>query len=664
MHSDTMDGFDLAGFRLMSSLPAFAAPSRAPRRNPEAERHWKSGVEHGRAGRWKEAEKAYARAVKIAPGDAVFWVNLAHARRKLNDLAGAIEACDAALRADPDCLLAQQLRATARMERHRYNEALEDAQAVALRPGAGFEDWVNYGVALERSDRHLDAVSPLMRALSLKPDGFEAYILLCNVFDRLKMYEEAVEVLRTAVALRPGWPAGLAGIVHHALHACNWRTLDADLQALAARLDEPGPYDLNPFMFLSFGADGATQRRMFADHMALRFGGITPLPTPPHARSDGARVRIGYLSNDFQLHATALLIAQVLERHARDQVEVFLYSYGVDDRSAMRDRLKVAADRFVDISGMSDLEAAQRIRADGVEVLVDLKGYTLNARTAIMALRPAPVQVAWLGFPGTMAAPFIDYAIADPVVLPPECAEEFSEHIAWLPDCYQPNDRAREIGPTPTRAACGLPETGFVFSCFNHTYKIRPQTFDIWCRLMHAVPGSVLWLLASNPQAQANLKREAQARGIEPTRVIFAPVLSPRDHLGRLAHADLFLDTAPINAHTTASDALWAGVPVLTRQGDTFVSRVAASLLHAVGLPELVAPDEQAYERIALEMATDPDRLRALRARLWQNRETAPLFDSARMAGELDALYRRMAERSRQGLPAAPLEARAVVQGG
>lgn len=630
---------------------------------PEAERHWRAGVEHAKAGRWKDAEKAHARAVKVAPGEPLYWVNLAQARRKLGDLAGSVEACDGALKADPQFVLAKQIRVAARMERHRYEELLADAEAVARRPGAGYDSWLDYGVALERTNRHVAAVGALMQALSLKPDLFDAYIVLCNAFDRLKLHAEAVESLRTAVALKPGWPAGLAGIVHHSLHACDWSRLDADLAVLAERLEQPGPYDLNPFMFLSFGADATTQRRLFAEHAQLRYGSTEPLPAPAPPRTPPRRVRIGYLSNDLQTHATALLIAQILELHDRSRVEVRLYSYGPDDGSEMRRRLAAAGDAFVDVCGLSDRETAQRIRDDGVEILVDLKGYTLHARTAVMAMRPAPVQVAWLGFPGTLAAPFIDYAIVDPVVCPPSMAEGFSESLAWLPDSYQPNDRTREIGVPPGRAACGLPEDGFVFCCFNHTYKIRPQTFDVWCRLLADVPGSVLWLLASNAQAEQNLRREASARGVDPARLVFAPMAPPPEHLARLTHADLFLDTLPINAHTTASDALWAGVPVLTCTGNAFVGRVAASLVHAVGLPELAVDDLASYERLARELATDPVRYRSVRERLHEGRLSAPLFDSARTARELDALYLRMAERWRAGLAPAPLPPRPVSAG-
>jgi predicted O-linked N-acetylglucosamine transferase (SPINDLY family) len=380
---------------------------------------------------------------------------------------------------------------------------------------------------------------------------------------------------------------------------------------------------------------------------------------PPHG-APPAKLRVGYLSNDFNNHATATLLIQALEMQDRSRIEVRAYSYSNDDGTPLRRRIEAAFDAFVDVSTVTDAQAAQRIRDDGVEILVDLKGYTRHARPGILALRPAPIQAAWLGFPGTSGMSFIDYAIVDPVVVPPSKSDEFTEKLAWLPDCYQPNDRTRTIGPAPGRAACGLPEDGFVFCCFNHTYKIRPEIFDVWCRLLRDVPGSVLWLLESNARARENLEREAQARGIEARRIVFAPRATTEAHLARLQHADLVLDTLPINAHTTASDALWAGAPIVTCVGDAFVGRVCASLLGAVGLPDLVTADLGAYESLARSLATEPAHLASIRDRLRVGRDRGALFDGERFARELDALLLRMAERWRAGLEPEHLPARAV----
>ena len=617
----------------------------------EAERHWRAGVEHSRALRWKEAEKAFARAVRAVAIEPLYWVNLGQARRKLGDLDGAVEAAERALAVDARDPLATQLRLAARMERHRWAEAVEDAEQIARRPDATHQHWLDYGIALDRAGRHREAVSALLQAMTRKLDCFEAYVVMCNAFDRLGLHAEAVECLRTGLALQPGWGQGLGGVVYHSLYACDWSKLEQDLAALHALLREPGPHDFGPFMFLSFGANAATQRRIFADHARRHYGSVVPMPAlAPPRTAPGGRLRIGYLSNDFHMHATATLLVQVLERHDRTRVDVRLYSYGIDDGSALRRRIVAAAETFVDVAGQSDREIAQRIRDDGIEILIDLKGYTMHARTSIVAMRPAPIQAAWVGFPGTLAAPFVDYAIVDPVVAPLSMADAYSEKLAYLPDSYQPNDRERAIAQAPGRAACGLPEDAFVFCCFNHTYKIRPEVFEVWCRLLRDVPGSVLWLLESNAQAAGNLRREAAARGIDASRLVFAPLLPTERNLARLTHADLFLDTLPVNAHTTASDSLWTGVPVVTCLGDAFVGRVAASLLHATGLGELVTADLAAYEALARTLATDPVRLGALRARLRETRLEVPLFDSARTARELEALFVRMSERWRAGL--------------
>jgi predicted O-linked N-acetylglucosamine transferase (SPINDLY family) len=308
----------------------------------------------------------------------------------------------------------------------------------------------------------------------------------------------------------------------------------------------------------------------------------------------------------------------------------------------MRRRLSRAFDRFVDLAGLSHAGAAQAIHADAVDILVDLKGYTQHARTEIMALRPAPVQASYLGYPGTMGAGFIDYLIADRVVIAPGSEEAYSERIVFLPGSYQVNDRKRPLAQTPSRAACGLPEEAVVFCCFNQSYKILPETFATWMRLLRAVPRSVLWLLEANPWAVRNLRREARARGVDPARLIFAPRLPLDRHLARLPLADLVLDTRPYNAHTTASDALWTGVPVVTCPGDTFASRVAASLLVAAGLPELVAATLEDYEALAVRLARAPEERAALRRHLTESRCSMPLFDTPAFTRHLERAYEEM----------------------
>lgn len=363
-----------------------------------------------------------------------------------------------------------------------------------------------------------------------------------------------------------------------------------------------------------------------------------------------AKIRLGYLSCDFHDHATALLLIELFEAHDRDRFEVFAYSYGADDGKSMRPRLQKAFEHFIDIQALSTKEAAERIHADGIDILIDLKGYTRNTRTEILGLRPAPLQVNYLGYPGTLGSGLCDYIITDHFLTPPESSAAYSESFAYLPDSYQPHSRNSLIGQRPERAHLGLPDDAFVFCCFNQAYKITPELFDLWCQLLHRCPDSVLWLL-KDPMAEGNLRNAAFQRGISPSRLIFAEHVSQTEHLGRLQCADLVLDTLPYNAHTTASDALWVGVPLVTCVGDTFASRVAGSLLHAVGLPELATSSLEAYLALALALAQHPEQLAVLKRQLAENRLTTPLFDILNYTHHLEALYEAMWQRHMLGLP-------------
>ncbi|MGJ5094943.1 UDP-N-acetylglucosamine-peptide N-acetylglucosaminyltransferase [Bradyrhizobium oligotrophicum] len=365
------------------------------------------------------------------------------------------------------------------------------------------------------------------------------------------------------------------------------------------------------------------------------------------------KLRVGYLSNDFHDHATAHLLIEALEAHDRDRCELHAFSFGADDRGPMRGRLQAVFNGFHDVTALSDSAAAAAVHAARIDILVDLKGYTRGARTGILMLHPAPVQVNFLGYPGTLGSDICDYIITDPFMTPLAFAADYSESFAYMPHSYQPHGRAA-LGPAPTRAEVGLPDAGIVFCCFNQAYKFTPAVFDLWCRLLDATPDSVLWLLASD-RAEGNLRGEALRRGVAPGRLVFAPETTQGEHLRRLQLADLVLDTAPYGAHTTASDALWAGVPVVSCAGDTFASRVAGSLLHAVGCPELIASDEADYLAVAATLAAEPDLLQAAKARLWRNRLAAPLFDAAAYARSLQDLYDQMWHRRRSGAAPGPI---------
>jgi predicted O-linked N-acetylglucosamine transferase (SPINDLY family) len=435
---------------------------------------------------------------------------------------------------------------------------------------------------------------------------------------------------------------------------CEWADLDGDDTGIIDILAQGHGHSLSPFHLLSVPGMSAQYQRTCAElwtrerrAAALVARRNLDFTFPPSTRQ---KIRLGYLSNDFHQHATAHLLVEVLEAHNRDDFDVYAYSFGADDGLHMRKRLIQACDRFVDVGHMTDTEAAQTIYSDAVDILIDLKGFTAKARTGVTLLRPAPVVVNYLGYPGTMGSGICDYLITDRFLTPPESADDYAESFAYMPNSYHPHGCRSPVGQKPTRQEAGLPEAGFVFCCFNQAYKISPDVFDIWCRLLSAVPDSVLWLL-DDIYAAGNLRSEAIRRGIDARRLVFTAGLGQVEHLGRLQLADLALDTAPFNAHTTASDALWAGVPLVTCPGETFPSRVAGSILRAAGLSELVTHSPEAYFQLAYELATKTARLAELRACLVANQPTLPLFDVATYTSDLEGLFRVMSARYQAHLP-------------
>jgi predicted O-linked N-acetylglucosamine transferase (SPINDLY family) len=695
-----------------------ADPSRAGRQG-QAEAQWRKGVKASEAGQWADARRHFERAARLAPDEAVFWLNLAQACRKLKDSPGAQQAARHALDLDSENLLACKLLATVHAEQGRRAEAIEvlrslpetvvrdhdfhlvlaqilrshgeyrDAESAARRawqldpfsltaccllaailaeqrrhaeavevfaalPASVKRDHeyhCAYGESLYWDRRYTDATEQFILSFTCKPDHAPAHMRLANAFTKLGMYEEAAECYRTVTLLQPWDAQAMGSLIHQNQQACRWDTLAEDTRKIANLIAEKDPPATRPFGYLMLESTPAQQLRVAQISAKFEFGNIARMPAlEREPRSDGERLRIAYVSSDFQYHATAMLMAEVLERHDRDRFEIFLYSCAPDDSTELRRRVMASSEHWVDASELSDEDLARRIRADGIDIAVDLKGYTNDTRLHAFARRPAPIQVTWLGYPGTTGTDFIDYIIGDPIVTPAVAQPFFSERIAQMPWSYQPNDRKRPLGSAPSRASMGLPEDAFVFCCFNNNYKITPQVYDVWCRLLKAVPASVLWLFEANPQASENLLREAAARGIPRGRIVFAPFLRQEAHIARLGAADLFLDTLPCNAHTTASDALWAGVPLVTCMGDSFVGRVAASLLRAVGCDELITRTLDDYEALALSLAREPERLRAIRAGLNERRHEVPLFDSARFARDIEALYGRMAQRWRAGL--------------
>jgi predicted O-linked N-acetylglucosamine transferase (SPINDLY family) len=575
---------------------------------------------------------------------------LGHCHLALGDFARAEQALRRETQAHPDFANAHNTLGVALVNQSRNEEALA-AFVAALRLDAGHgEASSNAGGALRALGRPEEALPYLQRAVAAQPGLADAHYNLGLVLHELRRYDEAVASLARVLALAPRTPYALGSLVWSELFACDWRELTAHVAALRDQV-RAGQVPAAPFILLVVSDAPAEQRRCAELHVRATLGeGHEPLRHG--TRRAQARLRLAYVSADFHEHATAYLAARLFELHDRSRFEVIGISYGPDDRSAMRERLTRAFDRFVDVRGLSDAQAARALHDMQIDIAIDLKGHTGGSRLGILAHRPAPLQVTYLGYPGTVGAAFIDYVLADRVVIPPADEPYYSEKVVYLPDSYQVTDAAAAVaGPTPSRAEVGLPPGAFVFCCLNNTYKLTPEMFALWMRLLAAAPESVLWLLEPTPAARRNLQESARARGIDASRLVFAPRVGRAEHLARQRLADLFLDTLPCNAHTTASEALWAGVPVVTCLGTTFAGRVAASLLGAAGLPELVTHRPADYEALALGLAGDAARLAALRAKLARNRLTCPLFDSARACRHIESAYLRMWEMHQRGEP-------------
>jgi predicted O-linked N-acetylglucosamine transferase (SPINDLY family) len=464
---------------------------------------------------------------------------------------------------------------------------------------------------------------------------------------------EAVEAYTRLLDVVPDADYMLGERFHLKMHCCDWRAFDATREDIAARVRRGERADV-PGSFMTHSDSPEDQLRC-ARIFAADFCPRPKLRSHAGREHDAKRIRVAYLSADFHAHATSFLAAGLIEAHDRGKFETHAISLGADDGSPMRARLIRAFDHFDDVRHLTDDQVADLLQERRIDVAVDLKGHTLSARPWLLASRPAPVQVSFLGYPGTLGADFIDYIIADRVVIPESERLHYTEQVIYLPGSYQVNS-ARIASAPVTREMAGLPEAAFVFCCFNSSYKITPGVFDDWMHILRAVPGSVLWLLEANASAMQNLRREALRRGVDESRLIFAPYLSPADHLARCALADLFLDTLPYNAHTTASDALWSGVPVVTRPGASFASRVATSLLRALGLGQLSVDSREEYRRLAIRIAGSRDELKFLKDALAAARTSSALFDPAAFCRRLENAFQIIVARSRRGEAASPLD--------
>ena len=636
----------LALLELQRFDDALASLDRAISLDPgDAETHSNRGSALQKMGRADDALAGFDMAIALAPLYAEAHGNRGILLKDMGRLDEARDAIDRAIALKPDFAAAHSNRGLVMLALGRPDEAVADSdRAIALNPGFA-EAHCNRGVALFALGRPQDAIDSYDAAIALRPGHGDAHYNRGNALQELKRLDAALDAYRSAVACDAGQAEAANQIVYLQARLCDWSG-DAPPAPCPEQIARDA---VTPFAMLIAEDDAARHLLRSQAFSARRHGHARAAPA--FAAATGARLKIGYFSADFHDHATMYLMARLFELHDKSRFEVHAFSYGPAKQDAMRARLVDAVDAFHDVPHLDDGSIAALSRQQGIDIAVDLKGHTQHARSGLFAHRAAPVQIAYLGYPGSMGADFIDYMIADPVVIPAGHRRFYSEKIIALPDSYQVNDEQRAIADGPAdRAAHGLPEDGFVFCSFNNNYKIAPDSFDIWMQLLAKVDGSVLWLLNDNVWAEANLRREAGARGIDPARLVFAGRAALPEHLARHRCADLFLDTFNVNAHTTASDALWAGLPVLTRLGDSFASRVAGSLLHAVGLPELVTGSAAAYEALALDLATDGGRLAALRDRLAANRSTMPLFDTARFARHIERAYELAHARYRDGL--------------
>jgi len=571
------------------------------------------------AAQTKQTERAVrliGEAITINSQNAGFYMNYGNALQDLNQHQAALESFDRAIALKPDFADAYSNRGNSLLVLGRYQAALESFD----------------------------------KAIALKPDHAVAYNNRGNALLDLRRHHEALQSYERAIALKPDYEYLHGTILNIKLQLCDWKDLESQCKRLEEKVRR-NEKAAKPFPFLAITTSLALQRKVSEIWVQDKYP-VNHTTPEIHKLPRHDKIRIGYFSADFHNHATSYLMAELFERHDKTRFELIAFSFGPDKNDEMRKRVVAAFDKFIDARSLSDRDIALMSRKLEVDIAVDLKGYTKDARTGIFSLRAAPVQVNYLGYPGTMGAEYIDYLLADSTVVPESSMPHYSEKIACLPNSYQPNDAKRHISDRKfTRDEAGLPQSGFVFCCFNNNYKITPHSFDVWMRILKQVEGSVLWLLEDNPTASGNLRKEAVQRGVNEERLIFANPMPLPEHLARLQLADLFLDTLPYNAHTTASDSLWAGVPVMTCVGEAFASRVAASLLNAIHLPELITSDLEEYEVLAIGLATDPARFMEIREKLARNRLSAPLFDTRLFTRHIEAAYTAMYERYQSDMP-------------
>lgn len=603
-----------------------------------------------RNGQLSQAQAIYEAILKIEPkhDQVLHLLGFLYYQRK--NYRRALTLIDKAIEINPKIYFFYYDRAKILQDVKKYNAAIASYdKAISLKPNYA-EAYLNRGNILQSLNNLKSAVASYNEAIRIKPDYVEAYVNRGTALQKIKALDAAATSYEHAIRIKPNYPYLLGAFLHVKMQICEWTDLDKNILKLIDGIEHH--QKCSPcFPVLSLIPSLSIQQKVaeiLVNDQRLNNSFLGEITT--HKKSE--KIRLGYYSSDFYNHATAHLMAGLFEGHDRSKFEIVAFSFGPKQKDEMQIRLTSAFNQFIDVDSKSDVEIAALSRSLDIDIAIDLKGYTTHSRMNIFAYRAAPIQVNYLGYPGTMSAPYIDYLIADSVLIPKTDQSYYSEKIAYLPNSYQVNDSERKItNKLFTRQELALPESAFVFCCFNNNFKITPCTFDVWMNILKKVDNSVLWLFEDNAVAATNLSKEAERRGIDASRLIFAKRMMNADHLARHKAADLFLDTFIYNAHTTASDALWAGLPVLTVKGNTFASRVAASLLNAIDLPELITDSHEHYESLAVELATNPEKLYAIKTRLEKNRLTTPLFNTALFVQHIEAAYTQMYDRYQENLP-------------
>ena len=597
----------------------------------------------------EQAVRLIRRAIALDPSSGAAHSNLGKALIDLNRPAEALASLDKAITLDPDLPEAHNNRGRALECLRRYKEALASYdKAIALSNGFA-EAHNNRGNALCSLRRYDEALSSYDKALSLNPNLKKVYHNLGGALSSLKRHEEAASAYAIWLRFSPQDPFIKGKLLHQKMLCCDWKELDQLVTEIDSDVSS-GRLSADPFGWQAI-ARSPKSLQLCAEIYSRNNYPAKTKDANACPSNHYAKIRVGYLSGEFRSHATSYLLVGVLEAHDKAQFEVYGIDNGWDDKSEIRRRINASVHSIIDIHHLSDSAAAAAISESRIDILINLNGYFGNHRMGVFAQKPAPIQVNYLGFPGTLGASYIDYIIADQYVIPPDSEKFYAEKVVYLPDSYQANDAKREVGSCAvTRRQYRLPQSGFVFCCFNNSYKITPEMFDCWMQILDEAKCSVLWLLEGNASAVANLRVKAASRGINPERLVFAKRIAAPEHLARHHLADLFLDTLPCNAHTTASDALWAGLPVLTLVGETFAGRIGASLLNSIGLPELITTTPQAYKDLAVELAGNSEKLASIKRKLAGSRLTSSLFDTKLFTRRIEAAYQAMYERYRARL--------------